>query len=285
LTAEGTGPTADPQWSNARRAWGYGPAVAGDARVAAVTGAGSGIGRAVTDRLHRDGWSVLAVDADPGRLDDLPTDDRLATLPADIATQDGNRALVDTAVSRFGRLDGVVLNAGVAATGAIDTQPLEEVDRILAVNLRGVILGIRAAVPALRSGGGGSIVVTASVSGLFGDPGLFAYNASKAGAVNVVRAAALDLGRDGIRVNAVCPGPIRATGMTGPLERHAPDLYAEMRSHLPLGRFGDPAEVASVAAFLLSDDASYVTGVALPVDGGVTAGTGQFRAEFPIESP
>ncbi|HSO94771.1 MAG TPA: SDR family NAD(P)-dependent oxidoreductase [Acidimicrobiia bacterium] len=252
-----------------------------DTRVVAVTGAASGIGRAVTDRLHQDGWSVVAVDADAHRLEELPADDRLLAVPADIATEDGNRAFVEAAVTRFGRLDGLVLNAGVAGVGTVDTQPLVDVDRILAVNLRGVILGIRAAVPTLRTGGGGAIVVTASVSGLFGDPGLFAYNASKAGAVNVVRSAALDLGSDGIRVNAVCPGPIRGTGMTAPLERHAADLYAEMRSHLPLGRFGEPAEVAAVAAFLLSDDASYVTGVALPVDGGVTAGTGQFRATFP----
>jgi NAD(P)-dependent dehydrogenase (short-subunit alcohol dehydrogenase family) len=255
--------------------------VANDTRVAAVTGAASGIGRAVTDRLLQDGWAVVAVDADAGRLENLPAGDRLLAVPADIATEDGNHAFVAGAVARFGRLDGLVLNAGVAGVGAVDTQPLGDVDRILAVNLRGVILGIRAAVPTLRAGGGGAIVVTASVSGLFGDPGLFAYNASKAGAINVVRAAALDFGPDGIRVNAVCPGPIRGTGMTGPLERHATDLYAEMRSHLPLGRFGEPDEVAAVAAFLLSDDASYVTGVALPVDGGVTAGTGQFRATFP----
>jgi NAD(P)-dependent dehydrogenase (short-subunit alcohol dehydrogenase family) len=249
--------------------------------VAAVTGAASGIGRAVGDRLHTDGWSVVAADVDGRRLADLPADDRLVTAVADVATEDGNRSLVESARDRFGRLDGLVLNAGVAGTGTVDAHPLEDVDRILAVNLRGVILGLRAAVPVLRAGGGGSIVVTASVSGLGGDPGLFAYNASKAGAVNVVRSAALDLGRDGIRVNAVCPGPIRGTGMTGPLERHAGALYAEMRSHLPLGRFGEPAEVAAVAAFLLSEDASYVTGVALPVDGGVTAGTGQFRASFP----
>jgi meso-butanediol dehydrogenase/(S,S)-butanediol dehydrogenase/diacetyl reductase len=246
-------------------------------RVAAVTGAASGIGRAVTGRLHADGWAVVAADADRDPLGELPGDDRLAPVEVDVATEAGNQTLAATAVERFGGLDAVVLNAGVAAVGGIDTQPLEEFDRILAVNLRGVVLGVRAALPVLRAGGGGSVVVTASVSGLFGDPGLFAYNTSKGGVVNFVRAAALDLGSEGIRVNAVCPGGIRGTGMTGPMERHAPDLYEEMRSHVPLGRFGEPTEVAGVVAFLVSDDASFVTGVALAVDGGVTAGTGQFR--------
>ncbi len=247
-------------------------------RVAAVTGAASGIGRAVTERLRADGWAVVAADADRGHLAELAPDDRLAPVEVDVATEAGNQHIAETALDRFGRLDAVVLNAGVASVGAIDRQPLDEFDRILAVNLRGVVLGVRATLPALRAAGGGSVVVTASVSGLFGDPGLFAYNTSKGGAVNFVRAAALDLGPEGIRVNAVCPGGIRGTGMTGPMERHAPDLYEEMRSHVPLGRFGEPAEVAGVVAFLVSDDASFVTGVTLAVDGGVTAGTGQFRA-------
>ncbi len=153
--------------------------------------------------------------------------------------------------------------------------PLEEFERILRVNLRGVVLGLRAAVPALRSAGGGSVVATASVSGLGGDPGMWAYNAAKGGVVNLVRSAAVDLGRDNIRVNGVCPGPTR-TGMTRSIERDAPEMFETLRRHIPLQRWGEASEVAAVICFLASPAASFVTGVLVPVDGGVTANSGQF---------
>ena len=246
-----------------------------------MTGAASGIGRATAERLRHDGWSVVGADLAAARLAwiDEASDEGLVGCVADVATEVGNASLVATAIARFGHLDGAVLNAAVASSGSLEDQPMDEVDRAITVNLRGVILGVRAVIPAMRASGGGSIVVTGSVSGLFGDPAMWAYNASKGGVINFARAAAIDLAHEGIRVNAVCPGGIAGTGMTTPIERHAPELFDEMRSHVPMQRWGNPAEVAAVSAFLLSDDASFVTGVALPVDGGVTAGTGQFRTE------
>ena len=249
---------------------------------AVVTGAGSGIGRATVERLQRDGWAVLAVDVDEAGLEAVAGLPDVATSTTDVRTPEANAAMAEESVARFGGLDGLVLNAGVATAGPLETQPIDELDKVLAVNLRGAILGLRAAIPALRASERGAVVVTASVSGLRGDPEMWAYNASKAGLVNFARAAAIDLGGEGIRVNAVCPGPIAGTGMTAPLEQHAPALYEEMRSHVPLDRWGRPEEVAAAIAWLLSDDASYVSGVALPVDGGITASTGMKRPRFGV---
>lgn len=234
------------------------------------------MGRATVERLSGDGWSVLAVDLAEDTLEWIDPTESLRAHVADIATEDGNTSMVAAARNAFGRVDGVVLNAGVGSAGAIDTQPLDEFDRVLSVNLRGVMLGMRATIPALREHGG-AIVVTASISGLFGDPNMWAYNASKGGVVNLVRSVAIDLAHEGIRVNAVCPGGIAGTGMTIPMERHAPEMFEEMRTHVPMQRWGRSEEVASAIAFLLSEDASFITGAMLPVDGGVTAGTGQFR--------
>jgi len=246
-------------------------------KVAIVTGAGSGIGAATALRLAGDGYTVVAVDRVDAVHKVADEHDAIVGCVADIADEAGNRAMVDGALAAGdgARLDALVLNAGVAGQGTIAESPISELDRMYAVNIRGVVLGMQAALPALRVARG-AVSVTCSVSGLFADPNMWAYNTTKGAAVNFVRTAAFELGPEGIRVNGVCPGPIAGTGMTSPIEAHRQEIYETMRVHLPLMRWGLAEEVAAAHAFLVSSDASFITGVLLPVDGGVTAGTGQF---------
>ncbi|MDH5238196.1 MAG: SDR family oxidoreductase, partial [Acidimicrobiia bacterium] len=169
-----------------------------------------------------------------------------------------------------------------AVAGDLVDLPIERFDEVMAVNVRAVALGLRAVVPHLTSGD--AVVVTASISGLAGDPGMWAYNASKAAAINLVRSAAIDLGPRGIRINAVCPGPTD-TPLTAGLTANA-RFQQQMARRAPLQRWAQPEEIAAVIAFLLSDDASAVTGAAIPVDCGTTANNGQFDPpRAPAEDP
>ena len=247
-------------------------------RVAAVTGAASGIGRAAVELLVEQGYGVVAVDLDRARFDWAESTDAIAIVTGDVCLTETNTAMVAAAVDTFGRLDVVALNAGIPMSGDLLDLPIEKFDRAIEVNVRAVLLGIRAAVPAFRSHGeGGRIIVTASTSGLAGDPSMWPYNTAKAAAINLVRSTSLDLAAEGITVNAVCPGPT-ATAMTAGIVA-LPEREAGLLASIPAQRWGRPEEIAAVIAFLASPAASFVTGVAIPVDGGITANTGQFRPQ------
>jgi meso-butanediol dehydrogenase/(S,S)-butanediol dehydrogenase/diacetyl reductase len=247
-------------------------------RVALVTGAASGIGRAAVESFVRHGGVVVAVDRDAELLQRMADGDlanRVAIVAGDVTSGETNDAAVDLAIDRFGRLDAAVFNAGVSMGGDLLELSMEDFDRAMNVNVRAVALGIRAVTPAMRAIGAGRIVVTASTSGLGGDPNMWAYNAAKGAAINLVRAAAVDLGPDGITVNAVCPGPTE-TAMTARLQT-LPAVYDDLRRAIPLQRWARPEEIAAMIVFLASAEASFVNGAIIPVDGGVTANTGQFR--------
>ncbi|WP_067697892.1 SDR family NAD(P)-dependent oxidoreductase [Nocardia jejuensis] len=241
-----------------------------DRRVVIVTGAASGIGRAAVELFAARGHHVIAVDIDESGLSDLRGDPIVLT--GDVSAEEINARAVRTALDRFGRLDTVVLNAGTGGTPPLESPgAVEAADRILGVNLRGPIHGLRAAIPALRHTRG-SAIFTASVAGLRGDPGNWAYNASKGALVNLVRAFALDYAAQGVRVNAIAPGLTR-TAITSGVHRN-PALLAEIERRIPLGRVAEPEEQAEAIWFLASPAASYITGTTLVVDGGLDANLG-----------
>ncbi len=240
-------------------------------RTAVVTGAASGIGLATVEWLRARQVRVVAVDRDAGPLQEA---DDLALVTGDVTDEETSTTMAATAQRRFGGLDHVVLNAGVSGRGDIASIDMAAFDRTHEVNLRSAVLGLRACVPALREAGGGSVVLTASVSAFGGEPDRWPYAAAKAGVVSLTRGMAIDLGRSGIRVNVVCPGPIR-TGISRHIHEQDPSRYEYYRDSIPLARWGEATEVAEAIGWLLSPASSFVNGVALPVDGGQNARNAQ----------
>jgi meso-butanediol dehydrogenase/(S,S)-butanediol dehydrogenase/diacetyl reductase len=240
-----------------------------------VTGAGSGIGRGVAERFAEEGANVVLAGRTRAKLDAVvqrlePA--RTFVQPCDVARFEQVQRLVDAAVQRFGGLDVMVNNAGVAPEGSATEASLDDWQKALDVDLSGTFFGCKAALPHLLKSQG-CIVNVASVSGLGADWAMTPYNAAKGGVVNLTRALALDYGRQGVRINSVCPSLTRSA-MTEEMLAD-PALMARFMERLPLGRPAEPADIAGVVAFLASADAVFVNGVNLPVDGGLTASNGQ----------
>lgn len=244
-------------------------------KVAIVTGAGIGQGKSTALRLAHEGAKIIAADVSGAEKDtaaEMP--DAIVAAHADVTRSEDVAALVAEATGRHGRLDILCNVVGIAgvAQAAIPDIVEAEYDQLMDINLKSVFLGMKYAIPAMVASGGGSIVNWSSVGGLVSSPHTAAYGASKAGILSMTRTAAREWGKANIRVNAICPGFIYPTGMTLMGEKKFPEAVKSASSKSALDRPGHPDEVAAVAAFLASDDASYMTGSYLVVDGGWTAG-------------
>jgi NAD(P)-dependent dehydrogenase (short-subunit alcohol dehydrogenase family) len=246
-----------------------------EGKVTVVTGAASGIGYACAHRFAEEGAFVVGSD-----IAEAESWDRVASAAkgsqfhlVDVRDEAAQAAMAAKAIEEFGRIDVLVTAAGVAGGGPVHLLPLEEWQRVQDVNLTGTFLSAKAVLPSMIEQRSGSIITIASIEGLEGGEGASTYNASKGGVVILTKNLSLDYGRVGIRANAICPGFIETPMFRSVMD--GADFTTQrdrIRSQHKLGRFGQPEEIAGAAFFLASDDSSFVTGVALPVDGGFTAG-------------
>jgi len=237
-------------------------------KVAVITGGASGIGKATALRFSKAGARVVLADIHEA-ADEVAKQAGGIFVKTDVSKEEQVKALMEAAVSEYGKLDIVVNNAGIGLGNELQDLPEEEFDRIMAVNAKGVLWGIKHAAP--RISDGGSIINTSSYAGIFAFPSYGAYAASKYAVVGLTRTAALELAPRRIRVNTVCPGTIDTPINEGPTGETELLLATYMA---PVGRIGQPEEVAALFHFLASDESAFITGVAIPIDGGLSAGVG-----------
>jgi NAD(P)-dependent dehydrogenase (short-subunit alcohol dehydrogenase family) len=236
-----------------------------DGKIALITGAGSGMGKASTRVFVREGARVVAVDISGAEKDTAAeVGDAVIPFHADVSDEAAVEAMVEHAVRQFGRLDVLLNVAGIGSLDLIGNVSMEEYERTLNVDLRGVLLGMKHGIRAMLATGGGSIVNWSSIGGLNARKGAGVYAAAKAGVIALTKTACVEYGSKGIRVNALCPGAIRTEimGAAG---------YPGIEDKTPMRREGQAHEVAEVAAFLASERASYLNGAIIPVDGGWSA--------------
>ena len=246
-------------------------------KVSIITGAGAGIGRASSVLFAREGSRVVCADLDETTGEETTRLAREAGsetlfVRADAADEQSVRALVEQAVSRFGRLDVFYANAGIVPGGTVLECEVSDWDRTMAINARSVMLACKYAVPAMQASGGGSIVCTSSVAGLVGVKNRAAYSASKMAVVGLVKSVAIDFVGEGIRINAICPGTVDTPSLqarlraTGDYETALSQFIARQ----PMGRLGQAEEIAALALYLASDESRYMTGSVISIDGGLS---------------